>query len=63
MEDVQEAVNDGATTSSAALAQKQEKKKNLPWIEKYRPQIFEEIMGKKILNFTHQTKLPNCLSF
>lgn len=42
-----EVVNDGASTStSAAVAQKAEKKKNQPWIEKYRPQKFEEIMGE-----------------
>jgi len=38
--------NEGASTSSAALTIKQDKKKNMPWIEKYRPQVFEEIMGK-----------------
>jgi hypothetical protein len=38
-------VNEAASTSTAASA-KQEKKKNAPWIEKYRPQVFEEIMGE-----------------
>lgn len=41
-------VNNGASTSSTAeqTANKVDKKKNLPWIEKYRPQKFDEIMGK-----------------
>jgi hypothetical protein len=40
-------VNSGASTSAAseALGNKTDKKKNLPWIEKYRPQKFDEIMG------------------
>lgn len=43
-----EVVNDGASTSTAsAAAQKEEKKRNQPWIEKYRPQKFEEIMGEE----------------
>ena len=41
-----EGVNEGASTSSAAAVAKQDKKKNAPWIEKFRPQVFEEIMGK-----------------
>lgn len=42
---------DGPSTSSAISAAKQDKKKNIPWIEKFRPQVFEEIMGKiKIQN-------------
>lgn len=44
--EMQEVCNEGASTSSNALAQKEEKKKNQPWIEKFRPQKFEEIMGK-----------------
>lgn len=48
--EVDEIVNEGASTSAeaAALAQKLEKKKNQPWIEKYRPQKFEEIMGENL---------------
>lgn len=46
METNEENFNEGASTS-AALTSKQEKKKNQPWIEKFRPQKFEEIMGKK----------------
>lgn len=45
-EEAQDIDMEGPSTSSAAVAQKAEKKKNQPWIEKYRPQVFEEIMGK-----------------
>lgn len=45
----EENFNEGASTSSAAQQMKQEKKKSVPWIEKYRPQVFEDIMGKKNL--------------
>lgn len=45
METADESVNRGASTSTAAVIE--DKKKNQPWIEKYRPQKFEEIMGKK----------------
>lgn len=48
MEALQDEINEGASTSITALAQKQDKRKNMPWIEKYRPQVFEEIMGEKI---------------
>lgn len=41
-------VNEGASTSSTAATLKEDKKKNAPWIEKYRPKVFEEIMGKKL---------------
>lgn len=41
----EEVINEGASTSSAAQATKQEKKKNIPWIEKYRPHVFDDIMG------------------
>lgn len=44
MEIDDENVNQGASTSSAVAVE--DKKKNQPWIEKYRPQRFEEIMGK-----------------
>lgn len=40
-------VNEGASTSSSAQQMKQDRKKSVPWIEKYRPQVFEDIMGKK----------------
>lgn len=40
--------NEGASSSSA-LNKKEDKKKNQPWIEKFRPQKFEEIMGKKLM--------------
>lgn len=40
-------VNEGASTSSAVQQMKQDRKKSVPWIEKYRPQVFEDIMGKK----------------
>lgn len=43
-------VNEGASTSSVIQPMKQDKKKSVPWIEKYRPQIFEDIMGKKKKN-------------
>lgn len=46
IEEMETVVNEGASTSSAALKLKEDKKKNSPWIEKYRPKIFEEIMGK-----------------
>lgn len=50
--EVQDATNEGASTSAvSAAAQKQDKKKNLPWIEKYRPQKFEEIMGESKEDF------------
>lgn len=42
METVGKEVNQGASTSSGVI---EDKKKNQPWIEKYRPQTFEEIMG------------------
>lgn len=46
-EDMETVVNEGASTStSAALTLKEDKKKNSPWIEKYRPKVFEEIMGE-----------------
>jgi replication factor C subunit 2/4 len=49
--EMEEVINEGASTSSGtALTKQQEKKKSLPWIEKYRPQVFEDIMGKFILN-------------
>lgn len=54
----EEIFNEGASTSSAAQVAKDEKKKNVPWIEKYRPQKFEEIMGEKcffILIITYLT--------
>lgn len=46
MEICDENVNQGASTSSAVVSAIEDKKKNQPWIEKYRPQRFEEIMGK-----------------
>lgn len=51
METNQENINDGASTSGA-LNSKQEKKKNQPWIEKFRPQKFEEIMGRNFQYFS-----------
>lgn len=46
--EMEEVINEGASTSSGIAGNKvQEKKKSIPWIEKYRPQVFEEIMGKK----------------
>jgi hypothetical protein len=42
-----EVYNEGASTSTSAETLKQDKKKSAPWIEKYRPQVFEEIMGEK----------------
>lgn len=51
-------LNVGASTSSAAAVQKEvqkeEKKRNQPWIEKYRPHKFEEIMGEN-RNFSSST--------
>lgn len=41
-------INNGASTSTDATGQKEDKKKNQPWIEKYRPRKFEEIMGKHL---------------
>lgn len=49
IEEMETVVNEEASTSSvtsATLKLKEDKKKNSPWIEKYRPKIFEEIMGK-----------------
>lgn len=47
-EEIQDVYNEGASTSIVSAAQKQEeKKKNQPWIEKFRPHKFEEIMGEK----------------
>ena len=55
MEVTNDNYNEGASSSTSALVHKEDKKKNQPWIEKYRPQKFEEIMGKRenilILNF------------
>lgn len=48
-----ENVNEGASTSATVATKeqsKEDKKKNQPWIEKYRPQKFEEIMGELIFN-------------
>lgn len=43
---MEENYNQGASTSSGKNEPKaQEKKKNVPWIELYRPKVFEEIMG------------------
>ncbi|CRL05543.1 CLUMA_CG018207, isoform A [Clunio marinus] len=61
-----EIVNDGASTSSAPLVQKENKKKNIPWIEKYRPQRFEEIMGNedtvsRLAIFATQGNTPNII--
>lgn len=55
MEETESAVNEGASTSLTAAALKQDKKKNAPWIEKYRPQVFEEIMGKNCASFSKFT--------
>jgi hypothetical protein len=46
IEDNEAVVNSGASTSTTAETTKEDKKKNAPWIEKYRPHKFEEIMGK-----------------
>lgn len=43
-------INEGASTStlsSSTVMSKAEKKENAPWTEKYRPAVFEEIMGKQ----------------
>lgn len=48
----EENFNEGASTSSTAQQMKQDKKRSVPWIEKYRPQVFEDIMGEKNLMFT-----------
>lgn len=47
----EEIINEGASTSNAVQQAKQDRKKSVPWIEKYRPQIFEDIMGKKKIFF------------
>jgi hypothetical protein len=44
----EEIINQGASTSGIQAQTKQDKKKNVPWIEKYRPQTFDEIMGKHL---------------
>lgn len=47
-------VNSGASTSAGAATnagKAEAKKKSLPWIEKYRPQKFDEIMGEFCLSF------------
>lgn len=41
----EENYNEGASTSKSAQQVIQEKKKNVPWVEKYRPTKFEDIMG------------------
>lgn len=51
--DLDKNVNAGASTSAACsinAGKSDSKKRNLPWIEKYRPQKFDEIMGE--LNFS-----------
>ncbi|KAG5673978.1 hypothetical protein PVAND_003974 [Polypedilum vanderplanki] len=58
--------NEGASTSTAMGSPKQDKKKNVPWIEKYRPQIFEEIMGNeeivsRLKVFATQGNTPNII--
>lgn len=40
-----ESFNEGASTSSSVQQAKQDRKRSVPWIEKYRPQVFEDIMG------------------
>lgn len=48
--EIEDVVNEGASTSLASAssaALKADKKRNQPWIEKFRPQKFEEIMGEK----------------
>lgn len=44
----EQVINQGASTSAQLqkIEKDKEKKKSSPWIEKYRPQVFEEIMGK-----------------
>jgi hypothetical protein len=51
IEDSEAVVNSGASTSTTATTSKEDRKKNAPWIEKYRPQVFEEIMGKNCKTF------------
>jgi hypothetical protein len=41
----EEIINEGASTSTPTQQTKGEKKRNIPWIEKYRPKVFEDIMG------------------
>lgn len=60
--------NEGASTSSAPAAPvtnpaslKEDKKRNQPWIEKYRPQKFEEIMGEKVLILAQILNTNRCL--
>lgn len=57
-----------ASTSSATGAPKEAegKKKSLPWIEKYRPQRFEEIVGNeetvaRLGIFASQGNAPNII--
>lgn len=52
-------VNEGASSSVSLI---KDKKKNAPWIEKYRPQIFEEIMGKLNLLYEHAEELKHFFS-
>ena len=40
-----ESYNEGASTSSSVQQAKQDRKRSVPWIEKYRPQVFDDIMG------------------
>jgi hypothetical protein len=45
--------NEGASTSSATKQpEKNARPKHIPWIEKYRPQVFDEIMGN-FVNSVH----------
>lgn len=43
---MESSINQGASTSSAGQQKKEERKRSVPWIEKYRPQVFEDIMGE-----------------
>lgn len=64
MPEIDKSINAGASTSAATL--KATKKNNLPWIEKYRPATFAEIVGNeetvsRLSVFARQGNAPNII--